>query len=518
MPLPDLDIFEKMRGLFTPVTDIRRKVLIEVAKMVEEQREADYVETIPYNIIRKNTPTYRDSIFHERAVVRERVRLALGLDVKEFGAHAPIIDDVKPALVTRKVIREPLVNIIKIGCERCPEKSYIVSDCCMGCIAHPCVPVCPTSAVSMVEGKSHIDQSKCIKCGRCKQVCPYNAILYRERPCAAACGVNAIGSDGEGFADIDYKKCVSCGLCIVSCPFGAIGEKSEIAQVLLSIKSGQRVFAEIAPSFVGQFGPKATPEGIMKALTLAGFAGVSEVAYGADIAILDESRKLTDLVRKKRTDATPSFIGTSCCPSWVMAARRNYPNLAMNISDSFTPMVETARRIKKTDPEAKVVLVGPCVSKKTECFDPCVSEFVDFVITFEELAALFIAKNIDPVAVSSDKNEEGVSAASAASAAGRSYPIAGNVAAVILEQYRRDTKSEEEIPHASADTLKDCLSLLKKIDKKQIDPAPLLLEGMACPNGCIGGPGTLAPFNRAIAEVRAFAKSAKKQSPEQTGG
>jgi [FeFe] hydrogenase (group B1/B3) len=500
MPLPALNIFEKMRGLYTPVTDIRRKVLIEVAKMIEQDRPPNYVETLPYNIIYKNTPTYRDCVFRERAIVRERVRLAFGLDIKEFGAHAPIIDDVQPAMTSGKVLSEPLVNVIKIGCERCPEKSYIVSDRCMGCIAHPCVPVCPKSAVSMVNGKSFIDQSLCIKCGRCMQVCPYNAILYRERPCAAACGVNAIRSDAEGFADIDYEKCVSCGLCIVSCPFGAIAEKSEIVQVLLSMKKGERVYAEIAPSFVGQFGPLAKPEKLVKALHGIGFAGIAEVAYGADLAILDESRKLAELLDEDSKGNGASFIGTSCCPSWVMAARKNYPELAASISESYTPMLETARKIKKADPGARVVFLGPCVSKKTECFDPHVAEFVDFVMTFEELAALFIAKNVDPAAVS----EEAV--LNDAAAAGRSYPVAGNVAAVIIEQYKRNGGKFADVPHESADTLKGCLDLLRKIEKKQIKPA--LVEGMACPFGCIGGPGTLAPLARAKAEVQSFAKKA----------
>ena len=508
MPLPSLDIFEKMRGLYTPVTDVRRKVLIEVAKMVEQGRPPTFVETIPFNIIYKHTPTYRDCVFKERAVVRERTRLAFGLDIKEFGAHGPIIDDVKPAMVGKKVLREPLVNVIKIGCERCPEKSYIVSNCCMGCIAHPCVHVCPKKAVAMVSGKSFIDQSLCIKCGRCMQVCPYNAILYRERPCAAACGVNAISSDAEGFADINYEKCVACGLCIVSCPFGAIAEKSEIVQVLLAIKAGDHVYAEIAPSFVGQFGPLAKPEGMKKALSLLGFAGIAEVAYGADIAILDESRKLVSLLGDEKRRAAGAFVGTSCCPSWVMAARRNHPELMENISDSFTPMVESARKIKKADPGAKVVFVGPCVSKKSECFRPEVRDAVDFVLTFEELAALFMAKNIDPAAITEQEELQ------EASTAGRLYPVAGNVASVILANAKREVGSDAVIPSQSADTLKDCLELLKKVGKKQLDPAPLLVEGMACPYGCIGGPGTLAPLNRAKAEVQAFAKRAKKEFPE----
>ena len=507
MPLPDLDIFEKMRGIYTPVMDIRRKVLIEVAKMVESGKKTNYVETIPYTIIQKKTPTYRESVFRERAVVRERVRLALGLDLKEFGAHAPIIDDAEPALVASKVIEEPLVNVIKIGCQQCPEKSYFVSNSCMGCMAHPCVPVCPKSAVSMIGGKSFIDQNKCVKCGRCKQVCPYGAILYRERPCAAACGVGAIGSDAEGFAEIDYGTCVSCGLCIVSCPFGAIGEKSEIVQVLLSIKKGDRVYAELAPSFVGQFGPLVRPENMKKALSLVGFAGMAEVASGADLAIIDESRKLAELVNDTAQKDDSAFVGTSCCPSWVLAARRAYPGIARYVSDSFTPMVETAKKIKEADKTARVVFIGPCVSKKMECFNPLVSRFVDFVMTFEELAALFMAKNVDPARVTDGERQAG------ATAAGRSYPVAGNVVKAILGQYRMDAESSADIPHASADTLEDCLGLLKRIDDKRIDFRPLLVAGMACPHGCIGGPGTLAPLNRAKAAVEAFSKEALLEMP-----
>mgnify|MGYP000896888239 CR=1 FL=1 len=242
MPLPPLNIFEKLRGIYTDIIDIRRKILTEVAKMVVEDKDPQYIETIPYIIIHKNTPTYRDCVFRERAIVRERVRLAFGMDLKEFGAHGPIIDDIHPYLDDQKIINPPIVNVIKAGCERCPEKSYFVSNLCMGCIAHPCVAVCPKKAVSMKEKKSYIEQDLCIKCGRCAQVCPYNAIIFRERPCASACGVNAIHSDGEGFAEIDENICVSCGLCIVSCPFGAIAEKSSVVQILMAMKKSTKVY------------------------------------------------------------------------------------------------------------------------------------------------------------------------------------------------------------------------------------------------------------------------------------
>lgn len=515
MRLPELDIFEKLRGIVSPVTEIRRRVLVEVARMIHEKKPPKYVENIPYDIIEKNTPTYRESVFRERAVVRERLRLAFGLDLKEFGAHAPIIDDVSPAMIPQKILTEPLVNVIKIGCERCAEHSYFVSNCCAGCMAHPCVPVCPVNAVTMTETpagpRSFIDQHKCIRCGKCEQVCPYNAILYRERPCATACGVGAIGSDGEGFADIDYAKCVSCGLCIVSCPFGAIAEKSELVQILIALQRGERVYAELAPSFAGQFGNKAAPGQIMSAVKKLGFAGTAEVAYGADLAILEEREKLAELLRREVADGGKGederdFVGTSCCPAWVLAARRNFPGLTKNISDSYTPMVETAKKIKSENPGAMVAFIGPCVAKKTECFRKEVSDYVDFVMTFEELAALFAAQGIDPeVLQDSAKPSE-------ATAAGRNYPVAGNVAPAIIGPLSMADGSH--VSYRNADTLKDCLFLLAQAEKKELSPKPLVVEGMACPFGCIGGPGTLAPLKRAKVAVGKFAESSVLAEPD----
>jgi iron only hydrogenase large subunit-like protein len=171
-------------------------------------------------------------------------------------------------------------------------------------------------------------------------------------------------------------------------------------------------------------------------------------------------------------------------------------------------MVETAKKIKAGDPRARVVFIGPCVAKKVECFQPAVASMVDFVMTFEELAALFKAADIDPADMSSAADPAD------ATTAGRSYPVAGNVAAVILARAHRISGAIGDIPHQSADTLRDCLSVLKKIEDHQFDTHPLLVEGMACPYGCIGGPGTLAPLKRAKAEVTAFANKAPRAAPE----
>ncbi len=509
--LKRLNIFEKMRGLYTDIMHIRRSTLIEIAKMVMEDKPAEFVEMIPYNVIKTDVPTFRDSVFAERALIRERVRLGFGLDVKEFGKHSPVLFDVKAALTDKKILQKPIVNVIKIGCERCPTDSFMVSNLCRACISHPCTIVCPKDCITKDDNGAIIDQDKCIRCGKCAQVCPYNAIIYRERPCSAACGVNAINSDQYGFAEIDHEKCVSCGQCIVSCPFGAIGEKSEMVQILLALKKsaagGPPVWAEIAPSFTGQMGDKVTTGQFIEAVKQLGFAGVMEVAYGADVDVLHLASELAEIAKGKDIGDKPRFIGTSCCPSWAQAARNNYPELSDRISSSSTPMVETAKKIREMVPDARIVFIGPCISKKNECFDPEVEGLVDHIMTFEELNALISAAEIDPLSLSGNEDIKD------ASTAGRNFPVAGGVAEAIIAQAKVITGSDLDIPFAAADTLANCMKLLKDIKQGKIKPAPLLVEGMACPFGCIGGPGTVSTLLKAKKSVRDFAETSEWKLP-----
>ncbi|NMC03865.1 MAG: 4Fe-4S binding protein [Candidatus Lokiarchaeota archaeon] len=504
-------MFERLRGLYTPVVEIRRRVFAELARLVVEGRATqENIEAIPYQVIKDDVPHYRCCVFKERAIVRERVRLACGLDLKEGGEHEPKIPAISNVLTGKKVISDPLVNVIKIGCERCPTDSVVVTDLCRNCMAHPCIIVCPVNAISIVEGRSHVDTGKCIKCLRCTQVCPYEAIVRRGRPCAQACGVDAIGSDAQGYAEIDHDKCVSCGLCTVSCPFGAIADKSEIMQVLHELHQKERVHAIIAPSFVSQFGNKVSPPAIFRGLQKAGFAGVMEVAYGADHDMIIEADKLAKIIEKSKQasmNAIPGnheFLGTSCCPSWVMTARKFFPELASHISDSYTPMVVTAKKVKQDDPGAKVVFIGPCVAKKHESLLSPMNEWVDHVLTFEELAAIFVAMRIDLMEI-----QDGLPIADA-SRYGRGYAVAGGVCNAIAT-YTRSCYGFPEFEVNRADTLRDCRKMLASIKNGEI--MPRLVEGMACPDGCIGGPGTLAPLKLAKVSVEKFSKDAGKKEP-----
>jgi len=196
-----------MRGVHTFINDIRRQVFTEVARMAFEG--GNYAETIrrlPHKIIPGEVAKYRQNILVERAVVTERIRLAIGLPPRGLREYAPTDAQLEDSVIAEKYYEPPLINIISYACNACPTKQVRVTNMCQGCLAHPCVEVCPKGAVSIVHGKSVIDQSKCVKCGQCANVCPYGAIHKMERPCAKACGMDAIGSDELGRAKIDYDK------------------------------------------------------------------------------------------------------------------------------------------------------------------------------------------------------------------------------------------------------------------------------------------------------------------------
>ncbi len=486
-----------MRGIYTPVTNIRRKVFTEVARFAYEGKDFSEIEKIPYTIIPGEVAKYRDSVFKERAIVGERVRLALGLNLRPVDEPAPLTEGVEACAIPETYYEPPLVNVIKFACEACPETAFMVTDNCRGCLAHPCTAVCPVQAVSMVKGKSFIDKEKCIRCGRCMEACPYNAITKYDRPCAKACGVNAIESDELGRAKINHDKCVSCGMCLVNCPFAAIADKSQIFQLIHAMLDGGKVIAEIAPAFVGQLGPMATPEKIKPVLKELGFYDVYEVAVGADIGTAHEAKHFMECVPEKMP-----FMATSCCPSWAAMAKSFFPEIADCVSTGLTPMVVTARMIKEEHPDAKVVFIGPCSAKKLEAMRRSVRSDVDFVITFEELMGMMVAKGIT---INEQTEDE---AFDDATAAGRGYAVAGGVAEAIVNAVHT-IDPDWEIPVDRAETLTECRKMLTvaKAGKRN----GYLLEGMACPGGCVGGAGTIIPINKAGAAIRKYKDTSDKK-------
>ena len=492
-----------MRGLYSSKTKIRHQIFTEIARLAYEGDIEKEMDDLPYKILAGEIATYRDSIFLERAIVGERLRVAMGLPLRNISEHAPISKGVEASLIEEKYYEPPLLQVIPSACNECKEKAFIVGEQCQGCMAHPCMEVCPKKAISFKDGYSYIDQEKCIKCGQCKKVCPYGAIYERKRPCANACGVGAIETDYAGRAKINPDKCVSCGMCMVNCPFGAIADKSQIYQLIKAMNEGAEVIAILAPAFVGQFGPKATPNKIKAALLDIGFADVWEVAVGADAGALEEAKHY---VQSVATGKLP-FLLTSCCPSWSMLGKKYFPEVIDEISNALTPMVATARAARITSPNAKIVFVGPCVAKKLEASRRTVRSEVDFVITFEELAGMFDAKEIDFNTY--EKEEE----LNDAFGAGRGYAVASGVAGAIkacIDEYYPGT--EVKIDHVEG--LAECKKMLlqAKAGKKK----GYLIEGMGCPGGCVAGAGTNIPVVKAQIQVKKFVKEAEDFVPPET--
>ena len=493
-----------MRGIYTSVIDIRRKVFTEVARMAYEGGNyAEKIAKLPYKILPGEVATLRESIFLERAIVEERLRLAIGLPLRPVDEEKPVSDGIEASAINEKYYDPPLVNIIKFACNACPTKKVEVTNMCQGCLAHPCKEVCPKGAISMVHGKSVIDQDKCIKCGKCVDACPYHAINKMERPCAAACGMNAIGSDELGRAKIDYDKCVSCGMCLVNCPFGAIVDKGQIFQLIHAIQSGERVFAIIAPAFINQFGPEMTPGKIRPAMKQLGFDDVVEVAIGADLCAAQEA---DDFLREVPQELP--FMGTSCCPAWSVMAKKLFPDHANCISMALTPMTLTARLIKHEHPNAKVVFIGPCAAKKLEAMRKSVRSEVDFVLTFEEMDGIFDAKHVDLATIEEDPN--GVNDASTD---GRNFAVSGGVAQAVVNVIK-DRYPDKEVKVTSAEGLRECRQMLK--DAVAGKYPGYLLEGMACPGGCVAGAGTMQAIKKSQTMVNLYAKQAGHKIASQT--
>ena len=492
-----------MRGLDTTVRKLRRTVFEEVARLgfkANADTLNDDMEAIPYKIVNDDTIKYRESVYRARAVVRERLRLAMGLSLRPENKPGHLTAGVEASNISDKYYEPPLMQVIPSACEGCQEKGYEVSNMCKGCLAHPCMEVCPRGAISMVNGRSFIDQEKCISCGKCKTVCPYDAISKKERPCAKACGVSAIETDEQGRAKINVDKCVSCGMCMVSCPFGAISDKSQIFQLARALTEGDEIVAEIAPAFAGQFGDNITPRNLKAALQELGFSEVYEVALGADIGAIAEARHY---VHKVATGELP-FLLTSCCPSWAMLAKKYFPDMIDQVSQELTPMVATARTIKKEHPNARVVFIGPCAAKKLEAMRRTVRSDVDFVITFEELQAMFDAKDIDLLEYEAESSFHN------ATGAGRGYAVAGGVADAI-EQCVKEYYPDVEVKIEHAEGLAECKKILSMAKVGRMNGC--LIEGMGCPGGCVAGAGTNLQVAKAQKKVKEFVDGSTKKLP-----
>ena len=344
---------------------------------------------------------------------------------------------------------------------------------------------------------AHIDKSKCVECGQCARVCPYSAIANRKRPCQNACKVQAIHINQENAAEIDDNKCISCGACVYQCPFGAISDKSYILNVIDLLKRSRqgknyRLYAVVAPSISSQF-TYAKLGQVITGLKELGFHTVVEAALGADMVAQAESREL----------AETGFLTSSCCPAFVDYINKAFPMLKPNISGNLSPMATIAKYIKETTRNAKIVFIGPCTAKKKEAQLEHVKPYVDAVLTFEELQALFDSRDVDITAL-----EEGV--LDNASYFGRIFARSGGLADAVAEGLKEQGIEDFELNAVSCDGIEECKKNLMLKSKNLLKAN--FIEGMACVGGCIGGAGCLTHGPKDKMEVDKYGQEAMEKT------
>lgn len=465
-----------MRKFDTKVQHLKYKVLREVAREAWNDTLIENLLDIPKNIVPGNTPTMRCCVYKERAILAERVKIAMGGDSSNPN----------------------VIEVIEIACDECPVGGYEVTNACRGCLAHRCEDVCKRGAITFDNNHvAHIDKSKCVECGACARVCPYTAIVSRKRPCQNACKIKAISMNEQKAATIDNDKCISCGACVYQCPFGAITDKSFILDAIDLIKRAKKgenikLYAVVAPTISSQFRYAKLGQ-VITGLKELGFHTVIEAALGADMVAQAESRELYE---KK-------FLTSSCCPAFVDYVKKNFPDIAPHISHNLSPMAAISKYIKDTTPNAKIVFIGPCTAKKMEIKQDSVKPYVDVAMTFEELQALFDSRDMDITSL-----EEGV--LDNASYFGRIFARCGGLSDAVAEGLKEQGLDDFELKACSCDGIEECRTALLKKNKNVLDAN--FIEGMACVGGCIGGAGCLTHGEKNKAEVDKYGREALEKT------
>ena len=465
-----------MRKFDTKVQHLKYKVLREVARFAWNGTLTENVMDIPKIIVPGKTPTMRCCVYKERAILGDRVKLAMGGDRSNPN----------------------VIEVIETACDECPMGGYEVTNACRGCLAHRCEDACRFGALTFDENHvAHIDKTKCKECGACAKVCPYTAIISRRRPCENACKIKAITMNEDKAAAIDNNKCISCGACVYQCPFGAISDKSYILDAIDILKNSDenrnyKVYAIVAPSISSQF-KYAKLGQVITGLRALGFHTVVEAALGADMVAQAESKEL----------AEKGFLTSSCCPAFVAYIEKAFPQLLPLVSHNLSPMATIAQYIKEHEAPCKTIFIGPCTAKKLEVQKESVKPWVDVAMTFEELQALFDSRDLDITTL-----DEGV--LDNASYFGRIFARSGGLSDAVAEGLKEQGITDFVLKPCACDGIEECRIALLKKSKNLLDAN--FIEGMACVGVCIGGAGCLTHGDKNKAEVDKYGKQAYEKT------
>ncbi len=239
---------------------------------------------------------------------------------------------------------------------------------------------------------------KCRRCYTCVRECPVKAIKVI-----------------AGQATVIAEQCIACGNCVKVCTQKAKRIEDSSMLVARMLEEGERVFACLAPSFPVAF-PEIEPGRIVAAVRALGISQVWEVAFGAELI----SQEYAILARQAIRAGRP--VVSTPCPAIVSYVEKYLPALKSALAPIVSPMIATARAIKRRfGAGVRVVFIGPCIAKKAEIRDRYVQGTVDAVLTYEELAELWAERGITPRALAPSAFD------GPPSYLGRSIPLSGGL-------------------------------------------------------------------------------------------
>lgn len=454
---------------------VRRELMSKLISLYKEEKLVEEIDRIPLRMSPKNALARgRCCIHKERAVLKYKMLPILGFSIDEEEDELTPLSDYAARAIQRTKTSNSILTVVDEACTACVKTNYVVTNLCKGCVARSCYMNCPKDAITFAEnGQAHINHSKCINCGICKEACMYHSIVYIPVPCEEVCPVKAITKDENGIEHIDESKCIYCGKCINACPFGSIYEISQVFDILAALKRGEKMIAIMAPSIMSQFNNPI--EEIAAAVEKIGFTEAIEVAHGAMETTRREGAEL-----EEKLEAGQQFMTTSCCPSYIELVNKHLQELKPFVSHTGSPMYYTIELAKQKYPDAKIVFIGPCVGKRKEVMD---HPDIDYVLTFEEIDTLFngLSIELEPSTVQRD----------IAPLSGRGFARAGGVIEAVKTMYPKLGVN----PVSVANLNKKNIALLRAYAKGK---APgNFIEVMACEGGCISGPCAKVDYSQA---------------------